>query len=170
MLWYSWSGQRWSNLHWSAPRYALLTFADNTALPEFLYLYTCSLNVSLHRIIIYINFPLIYAIWWPLTVRSYLCMNGWHRRAFFFSTHTEACVTSQWGHKHTNNISRTALRVTAWACHHFIGVKLSSYHTHRNVKVFTATRQNKKSGLFEDSAAEIFVSNFMYHFISYYLT
>ncbi len=38
MLLYSWSGQRWSNLlHWSAPRYALLTFADNTALPGFLY-------------------------------------------------------------------------------------------------------------------------------------
>ncbi len=39
MLWYSWSGQRWSNLHWSAPRYALFTFADNTALPGFLYFY-----------------------------------------------------------------------------------------------------------------------------------
>ncbi len=62
MLWYSWSVQRWSNLHWSAPRYALLTFADNTALPGFLYFYTCSLNISLHRIIISINFPLIYVI------------------------------------------------------------------------------------------------------------
>ncbi len=28
-------------------------------------------------------------------------------------THTEARVTSQWGHKHTN-ISRTALRLTSW--------------------------------------------------------
>ncbi len=36
--------------------------------------YTCSLNVSLHRIIISIPFPLIYTIWWPLThsARSYL--------------------------------------------------------------------------------------------------
>ncbi len=67
MLWYSWSVQRWTNLHWSAPRCALPTFTDNTALPGFLYFYTCSLNVSLHRIIISIHFPLIYAIWWPLT-------------------------------------------------------------------------------------------------------
>ncbi len=36
MLWYSWSAQCWSNLlHWSAPSYALLTCADNTALPWF---------------------------------------------------------------------------------------------------------------------------------------
>ncbi len=42
MLWYSWSVQCWSNLlHWSAPRYALLAFADNTALPGFLYFYIC---------------------------------------------------------------------------------------------------------------------------------
>ncbi len=77
-------------LHWSAPRYALLTFADNTALPGFLYLYTCSLNVSLHRIIISIHFLLIYAIWWALThsAPSYLCMNVWQRRKFSFSTHT----------------------------------------------------------------------------------
>ncbi len=38
MLWYSWSVQRWSNLHWSAPLYDLLTCADNTALPGFLYI------------------------------------------------------------------------------------------------------------------------------------
>ncbi len=120
MLWYSWSGQRWSNLlQWSAPRYSLLTFADNTALPGFLYFYTCSLNVSLHQIIISIHFPLIYAVWWALTysAQSYLCMNGWQRLAFSFSTHTEARVTSQWGHKHTNNISRTARS-------HFMSVSL----------------------------------------------
>ncbi len=46
--------------------------------------------MSLHRIIIYIHFPLIYAIWWALThsARSYFCMNGWQRCAFSFSTHT----------------------------------------------------------------------------------
>ncbi len=44
------------------PRYALLTLADNTALPGFLYFYTCLLGVSLHRIIFSINFPLIYMI------------------------------------------------------------------------------------------------------------
>ncbi len=105
--------------------------------------------VSLHRIIFSIHFPMIYAIWWALThiTRSYLyeCM-----------ANTEACVTSQWGHKHTNDISRTALRVTSWAFRHLIWVKLSSSYTHRNVKVFTATRQNK-SWIFEDIAAEIFV-------------
>ncbi len=51
MLWYSCTGQY-------ALCYALLTFADNT----------CLLDVSLHRIIISINFPLIYAIWWPLII------------------------------------------------------------------------------------------------------
>ncbi len=52
------------------------------------------------------------------------------RRAFSFCTHTHwiAHVTSQCEHKHTNNISRTALRVTSWAFHRFIWVKLSSYH------------------------------------------
>ncbi len=94
--------------------------------------YICSLNVSLHRIIISVNFPLIYAIWWALTQSawSYLCMNGWQRCAFSFSTHTEARVTSQWGHKHTNNISRTAPRVTSWTFHRFIWVKLPSCHIH----------------------------------------
>ncbi len=43
-----------------------------------------------------------------------------------------------------NNISKTALRVTSRAFYHFISVKLASYHnTHRTLKVFTATRQNK---------------------------
>ncbi len=58
-------------------------------------------------------------------------------------THAHSLVTSQWGHKHTNNISKTALRVTSWAFDRFIWVKLSSYHIHTNVKVFAATRQNK---------------------------
>ncbi len=53
-----------------------------------------------------------------------------------------------------NNIPRTALRVTAWAFHRFIWVKLSSsYHMHKGksyVKVFTATRQNKSSVSLED--------------------
>ncbi len=131
--------------------YALLTFADKTALPGFLYFYTCSLNVSLHRIIISIHFPLIYTIWWALThsARSYLCMNGWC--AFSFTTHTEARVTSQWGHKHKNNISRTALRVTLSVFHRFIWVKV--FHIIYTVKVFTETCQNKSL----KTAAEIFV-------------
>ncbi len=95
----------------------LLTCADNT----------CLLDVSLHRIIISINFPLIYVIWWALThiTRSYLCMNGWQRRAFpLVHRHTEARVTSQWGHKHTN-ISRTALRG------HFMSV--SPFHLSKSI-------------------------------------
>ncbi len=130
MLWYSCSEQRWSNLNWSAPHYTLLTFTDNTALPGFLYFYTCSLNVSLHWVIISINFPPIYVIRWALThsARSYLCINGWQSARAH--THTQSRVMSQWGHKHTNNISRTALRITSWAFHRFIWVKLSSYHIH----------------------------------------
>ncbi len=39
-------------------------------------------------------------------------------------------LPSKWGHKHMNNISRTALRVTPWAFYHLIWVKLASYHIH----------------------------------------
>ncbi len=39
-------------------------------------------------------------------------------------------LQSQWGHKHTYIISRTALRVTSSAFHRFIWVKLASYHVH----------------------------------------
>ncbi len=68
----------------------LITFVDNT----------CLLDVSLHRIIIYINFPLIYAIWWPLThiTWSYLCMNGWETHVFLYPTHTHT-------HTHTHTES-----------------------------------------------------------------
>ncbi len=161
MLWYSWSGQRWSNLlQCSAPCYSLLTFTDNTALPVFLYFDTCLVDVSLHRIIIYIHFPLIYVICLALThiTRSYLCMNGWQRRAFSFSTHThthtrthththththtEARVRSQWGHKHMNCSESHFMTVSQF---HLSKTIIISY-THRNVKVFTATRQNKSPG------------------------
>ncbi len=145
MLWYSWSGQRWSNLlQCSAPCYSLLTFTDNTALPVFLYFDTCLVDVSLHRIIIYIHFPLIYVICLALThiTRSYRSMNGWQRRAFSFSTHTHTHTrTHTHTHTHTHTQKRawglnedtntwTALRVTSWPFHSFIWVKLSSYHIH----------------------------------------
>ncbi len=136
---YSWSGQ-------SALRYALLTFADNT----------CLLDVSLHRTIISIHFPLIYAIWWAL-LRSHISKNGWQRRVFSFNTHThthtEARVTSQWGHKHTNTSPEML-----WESlnERFIWIKLSSYHIYR--KVFTSSRQNK-SRFLEDSAAEISIQH-----------
>ncbi len=79
------------------------------------------------------------------TVMSYLWMNGWQRSAFSFSTHThtEARVMSQGGHKHKHNISRTALsHFMSVSQFHLTKTILISY-THRNVKVFTATRQNK---------------------------
>ncbi len=129
----------------------LLTFADNT----------CLLDVSLHRIIISIHFPLIYAIWWPLThiTQSYLCMNGWQRRASSFSTHThththtEACVSSQWGEQHAQNFSES----------HFMSV--SPFHLSKSVSyphiIYTQkckrySRQpiKIKVCIFEDSAAE----------------
>ncbi len=106
---------------------ALLTCADNSFARVFIF-YTCLLYISLHRIIISIHFPLIYAIWWALThiTRSYLCMNEWQRCSFSFTTHILKRVwRSHWGHKYTNIISRTALRVSSWAFDSFIWVKLA---------------------------------------------
>jgi hypothetical protein len=88
-------------------------------------------------------------------------------RAFSFTTHRLKRawrsrwfqrLPSQWGHKYTNNISRSVLRVTSWAFSRFIWVKLASYHIHTEIKVFTATRQNKSLVLFEDIATEINIS------------
>ncbi len=138
---YSWSGQ-------SALRYALLTFADNT----------CLLDVSLHRTIISIHFPLIYVIWWAL-LRSHISVWMDDRDACFplphthTHTHTEARVTSQWGHKHTNTSPEML-----WESlnERFIWIKLSSYHIYR--KVFTSSRQNN-SRFLENSAAEISIQH-----------
>ncbi len=62
----------------------------------------CLLDVSLHRIIISIHFPLIYAIWWAL-LRDHISVWMDDRDTRFplahTHTHTEARVTSQWGHK-----------------------------------------------------------------------
>ncbi len=70
------------------------------------------------------------------------------------------CHLTKWEHKYMNNISSTALRVTSWAFHRFIWVKLSSsYHMHKGksyVKVFTATCQNKSSGFTWRHWAEIY--------------
>ncbi len=140
MLWHAVVQLYWATLvklvQWSAPRSALLTCANNIALPGFIYFYTCLLNVSLHRIIISIHFPLIYAIWWALTHIT------WSQRcAFSFTTHTYTAVisASQWGDKHTNNISRTALRVTSWACIPTI------YCNYTQSTVFATTRSFKGS-------------------------
>ncbi len=123
--------------------------------------YTCSLNVSLHQIIIIsINFPLIYTIWWPLThsAWSYLCMNGWQRRVFSFSTHT---LKRAWHLNEDINTWTTSPELLSESLRecftpfHLSKTILISY-THRNLQVFTATRQNKSPG-FLKTVAEIFV-------------
>ncbi len=60
---------------------------------------------------------------------------------FIYCIHTSAwcsrCFQHKWGHKYTNNIPRTARRVTWWAFDPFIWVKRSSYHIYigyRNLK------------------------------------
>ncbi len=91
-------------------------------------------------------------------------MNGRDARFFLLHTLKRAWrsqwfqhLPSQWGHKYINYISRTAMRVTSQAFYRFIWVKPASYHsythTHGNVKVFTATRQNKSSFLLKRHCA-----------------
>ncbi len=65
------------------------------------------------------------------------------RRAFSLCahTHTESRMWHLNEDINTNKISRTALRVTSWTFHWSKTILIS--YTHRNVKVFTATRQNK---------------------------
>ncbi len=78
--------------HWTASIRAFISYLE-----KYWYFYTSLLDISLHRIIIYIHFPLIYAIWWALTqiTRSslYEWMNGGDTRFRLLHTHTEARVT-----------------------------------------------------------------------------
>ncbi len=74
------------------------------------------------------------------------------------------CRLTKWGHKYMNNISRTALRVASWAFYRFIWLLfvsgsscIPSSHNQRQLKVFTATRQNKSSVKLEDIAPEIYL-------------
>ncbi len=102
----------------------------------------CSHSLIIHVYLIFlytessffINFPLIDAIWWALAhiIRDHISVWMYDRETsvFLYHTHTEVRVTSQWGQKHTNNIARTALRVTSWAFHRLIWVKLSLYRIH----------------------------------------
>ncbi len=82
---------------------------------------------------------------WSATRYAMLCSNALiiklMRCAFSFSTHTDARVMSQWGHKHTNNISRTNALMSVSPFHWSKTILIS--YTHRNVKVFTTTHQNK---------------------------
>ncbi len=92
-----------------------------------------------------------------------ISVNEWHRRAVSFTAHihTEACDArgvfsicrlTKWGHKYTNNIPRTARRVTSWAFDRFIWVKRSSYHIYigyRNLKGPHGNLSKYKFGLAE---------------------
>ncbi len=113
---------------------------------KILIFYTSLLDISLHRIIISINFLLIYMIWWALTKimgsSLYEWMNGGDVRFCLLHTHTHThthrqtqthththvCRLSKWVLEYINSISRTALRVTSWVFYHFIGVKLASHN------------------------------------------
>ncbi len=62
------------------------------------------------------------------------------------------CFQHKWGHKYTNNIPRTARRVTSWAFDRFIWVKRSSYHIYigyRNLKGSHGNLSKYKFGLAE---------------------
>ncbi len=79
----------------------------------------------------------LFSVWHPRerfeTIRISLLSTSC---GFVYYTQTEVRsrwfqrLPSKWGHKHMNNISRTALRVTPWAFYHLIWVKLASYHIH----------------------------------------
>ncbi len=101
----------------------------------FYILYTCLLNVSLHRIIS-INFPLIFAIWWTLTQCAIIFMHEWmtETRIFLYHRHTEENIN-------TWTTSPELFWVTSWEFHLSKTILIS--YTHRKVKVSTATRQNK---------------------------
>ncbi len=62
------------------------------------------------------------------------------------------CFQHKWGHKYTNNIPRTAQRVTSRAFDRFIWVKRSSYHIYigyRNLKGTHGNLSKYKFGLAE---------------------
>ncbi len=120
---------------------ALFTCTDNIALPGFLYFYTftwCFFKQN-HN---FYSFPTDLRN--MMSINSYYALISLYEwmaetRVFLYHTHTHWSARESCGHKHTNNISRTALRVTSSAFHSFIWVKLASYHIHTE----TATRQNK---------------------------
>ncbi len=82
---------------------------------------------------------------------------------FIYCTHTywsaraargdfSVCRLTKWGHKYTNNIPRTAPRVTSRAFDRFIWVKRSSYHIYigyRNLKGPHGNRSKYKFGFAE---------------------
>ncbi len=110
------------------------------ALPGFLYFYTftwCfftqnhhfySFPTDLHDLMMSINsyYALISLYEWMAEMRVFLYHTHTLKRAW--RSRWSQRLPSQWGHKHTNIISRTALRVTSSAFHRFIWVKLASYH------------------------------------------
>ncbi len=68
------------------------------------------------------------------------------------SVWSSRCFQHKWGHKYTNNIPRTARRVTWWAFDRFIWVKRSSCHIYigyRNLKGSHGNLSKYKFGLAE---------------------
>ncbi len=86
-----------------------------------------------------------------------ISVNEWHRRAVSFTAHiySRACCSRCFSineDKYTNNIPRTARRVTWWAFDRFIWVKRSSYHIYigyRNLKGPHGNLSKYKFGLAE---------------------
>ncbi len=86
-----------------------------------------------------------------------LLMNDTDVRFYLLHTYMKSmwssrCFQHKWGHKYTNNIPRTARRVTWWAFDRFIWVKRSSYHIYigyRNLKGPHGNLSKYKFGLAE---------------------
>ncbi len=138
----------------------LLPCADNT----------CLLDASLHRIIISIHFPLIYAIWWAL-LRCNISVWMEDRDARFPLPHTQKCAWRLNEDKHTNNIPRTTLRVTSWAFHLSKSVSYPHIIYTQRCKGITATRQNKSLFFFLRQCSRNMCSaecTYYYYYYYYY--
>ncbi len=86
----------------------------------------CLLDVSLHRIIISIHFPLIYAIWWAL-LRDHISVWMDDRDTRFPLAHTH----THWSARDVSmRTQTTSPELRVWASLHecFIWVEISSYH------------------------------------------
>ncbi len=118
-----------------------------------------SLIMHVYLMFLYTESSFLFISHW--FTRSDLCMNEWQSY-----THTEACVMSQWGHKHTNIISRTALRVTSWVFHRFIWVK--AFHIlipyTQECKGIHATPQNKSQFFWRPCSRNICSAECTYYF------
>ncbi len=148
--------------HWTASIRAFSSY-----LQKYWSFYIRLLDISLHRIIISIQYPLIYTIWW-LKLHHHLCsvrVNEGDARFHLPHTHREArvtlAVTSECAVSLNEDIHEQHLQNCSES--HFMSIlpfdlsktSIISY-SHRNVTVFTTTRQNKFQLNLEDTVAEIY--------------